>query len=434
MDKKIKKSLRYSLFDGIFASIMIGASETFIIPYAIAMKAGARLVGAISAAPNLAGALLQLGSVSLSDRIGSRKTVTCIAVLIHALMWIPVIAIPYVFKDHMAVYLLVFYAMLVAIGLVSFPPWSSMMADHVPETERGKVFGRRNRVFGVTNICSMLLAGLLLHAFRNSPSGAFTGFTIIFTIAFISRVISWKFLTKMYEPPLHVKPEHRFTMRAFLKRIRRSNFGRFVMFVATVNFAVYMASPFFAVYMLRDLHFNYLIYTVVIMTATLTIFLMMKVWGSRADLVGNRRVLRLTSYFIPFVPILWLFSQNVAYLVAIQVFAGFFWAGFNLSASNFIYDAVTPEKRTRCIAYYNVINGIAIFSGAMTGGFLAKCLPPIFGSRLLSLFLLSGLLRFAALPICSTIKEVRQVKHVSSLELFYSIMTARPPTSLYSNR
>ncbi|MCM8761618.1 MAG: hypothetical protein NC938_05115 [Candidatus Omnitrophica bacterium] len=105
-----------------------------------------------------------------------------------------------------------------------------------------------------------------------------------------------------------------------------------------------------------------------------------------------------------------------------------------MSSSNFIYDAVTPEKRTRCIAYYNTINSIAMFAGAATGGFIARYLPPIFGQKLLSLFVLSGLLRLTVLPICSTIKEVRQVKHVSNMELFYGIMTARRPESIYGGR
>ena len=431
---KIAKSMRYSLWDGIFASIMAGCSETFIVPYALAMKAGPTLVAMLVALPNLAGAFLQASSATLSEWIGSRKTLIVSTVLLQALMWLPVIAIPYVFNLHKTVYLTIFYTILIGVGLVSFPPWSSLMADHVPENERGKVFGWRNRIFGITNISSMFAAGLVLHAFKNFLNDPITGFTIIFAVAFVSRMISAYFLTRMYEPPLAIRPEHRFTMLAFLKRITRSNFGRFVIFVALVNFSVFMASPFFAVYMLRELRFSYLTYTIITMTATLTVFAMMQLWGSHADHVGNRRVMRLTSYFIPFIPMLWLFSHNVAYLIAIQFFAGFFWAGFNMSASNFMYDAVTPEKRTRCIAYYNTINGVAIFAGAVTGGYLAKALPPVFGSRLLSLFLLSGLLRLVMLPICSTIREVRQVKHVSNIELFYSIMTARSPSSLYTGR
>ena len=143
MEHKIKQSLRYSLLDGIFASIMLGCSETFIVPYALAMKAGPTLIGLLVALPQLAGALLQASSAALSEWIGSRKALVAGTVFIHALIWIPIIAIPYVFTDHRAAYLVVFYTMLVSIGLVSFPPWASMMADHVPETERGKVFGFR---------------------------------------------------------------------------------------------------------------------------------------------------------------------------------------------------------------------------------------------------------------------------------------------------
>lgn len=434
MDAKIRQSLRYSLWDGVFASVMLGCSETFIVPYALAMKAGPTLVGVLVALPNLAGALLQGASAGLWEWIGSRRTLIASAVFLQAVMWIPVIAIPYVFGAHQASLLVVFYTALIAVGLVSFPPWASLMADHVPDNERGKIFGWRNRIFGITNITSMLLSGLILHLFKDYFGDPIRGFTLIFAVACAARFVSSYFLTKMHEPQLVIKPEHRFTIFAFLKRLPRSNFGRFVVFVALINFAVYISAPFFAVYMLRDLGFSYLTYTVITMTATLTIFAMMPLWGSHADHVGNRRVLRLTSYFVPFVPILWLASHNVAYLIAIQAIGGFFWAGFNLAAVNFMYDAVTPEKRTRCIAYYNVINGIAICCGALAGGFLAKSLPPVLGSRLLSIFLLSGLIRFAALPLFSTVREVRTVKHISNTELFFSIMTARSPAALYQGR
>jgi len=39
------------------------------------------------------------------------------------------------------------------------------------------------------------------------------------------------------------------------------------------------------------------------------------------------------------------------------------------------------------------INGTAICLGALLGGVLAKAMPPLFGHRLLALFLLSGVLR-----------------------------------------
>ena len=60
-------------------------------------------------------------------------------------------------------------------------------------------------------------------------------------------------------------------------------------------------------------------------------------WCRHADLVGNVRILRLSSFLAVLIPVLWLFSQNPAYLLLVQMFAGFAWSGVTLSAANFIY-------------------------------------------------------------------------------------------------
>jgi len=94
----------------------------------------------------------------------------------------------------------------------------------------------------------------------------------------------------------------------------------------------------------------------------------------------------------------------------VQILSGFAWAGFNLASSNFLYDASTPENRTRCIAVFNAMNGGAICLGALLGGYLVSHLPPVFGYQLLTLFLISGLLRgLVAATLLRYVSEVRQV-------------------------
>jgi MFS family permease len=173
---------------------------------------------------------------------------------------------------------------------------------------------------------------------------------------------------------------------------------------------------------------DYMTYTVVVASATLTTLIMMAVWGRYCDVVGNIRVLKTSSLFVPLIPLLWLFSSNVFYLIIIQIFAGFFWAGFNLSASNFIYDAVSAPKRSRCVAYFNVVNGVAIFLGATLGGLLAGVLPAIKANRLLCLFSVSAAARaFVTYLFYNKVIEVRpRVKKVSSIELFSSIFGVNP--------
>ena len=52
-------------------------------------------------------------------------------------------------------------------------------------------------------------------------------------------------------------------------------------------------------------------------------------WGKHADLVGNVRVLRLSSFFAALVPAFWLLSQDPAYLMLIQIWEGFRGAGLH---------------------------------------------------------------------------------------------------------
>jgi MFS family permease len=137
--------------------------------------------------------------------------------------------------------------------------------------------------------------------------------------------------------------------------------------------------------------------------------------------------MKLTSILIVLVPLWWVFTDNTICLVVIQLIGGFVWGGFNLAASNFIYDAVTPEKRTRCIAYFNMMNGIALSIGAILGGFLVSHLPPVLGHRIRALFCLSSFLRMLpVILILPLIKEVRSVRKTSSTDLFFSVIGLRP--------
>jgi MFS family permease len=175
--------------------------------------------------------------------------------------------------------------------------------------------------------------------------------------------------------------------------------------------------------MLRDLKFSYLTYTILITAVAATSLLTIDRWGNRADKVGNLKVLRFTSFFIASIPLWWILNQNPLYLILIQIFSGFAWAGFNLCATNFIYDAVSASKRIRCIAYFNVFNGTSLCLGAIIGGYLVNHLPSTFGFQILSLFLISGILRLLVVFYFSgKIREVREVHQISSRDLFYSVV------------
>lgn len=426
---KIRQSLRYSFLDGIFASVMQGTAENYLSPYALALKASAQQVGLLVSLPGLTTAISQLKAADLADRIGRNRMIK-ISVFLQVLTWLPIIFLPYFFlgevyfKTNPAGWLIFFVTLYAFFGNLAAPAWGSIMAQYVPMSRRGSYFAWRNRIFSLVALSSVFLAGFILHLYGR---GNLFGFTIIFFLAMFSRYISWIYLTKYYEPKISFHPKNYFTLLDFIKRIKESNFVRFVLFISLISLAVNLASPFFAYYMLRERQFGYLTYTIIVLVPTMVTLLSLSRWGKHADIVGNLKVIKSTAMLVPIIPILWLFSANKLYLVGIQIFAGFLWAGYNLCITNFIYDSVSPEKRTRCLAYFNFLNGLGLFLGATLGGYLLEHLPRIFGYQTLTIFLISGILRGIIVAIfIPKIEEVREVREISNRNLFFSVIGIKP--------
>lgn len=140
---------------------------------------------------------------------------------------------------------------------------------------------------------------------------------------------------------------------------------------------------------------------------------------------GNRLILVTTGSLIPALPLLWLVSPSFWYLLGIQVISGVAWAGFSLSAGNFLYDLVPAQRRARYMALHNVFVAMLVFVGGMFGALLSRTLPDelnLFGYQLawgcvlLGVFAASSLLRIlVALTFLPRLEEVRKPRRSMSL-------------------
>jgi len=249
-------------------------------------------------------------------------------------------------------------------------------------------------------------------------------------MALVSRAASFYFLTKVHEPPYEPLREAEFGFIEFLREARRRNYGLFVIYLSLMNFSVYVAGPYFTPYMLSDLRMDYFTFTVVVAAALIVKLMFMPVWGRAVDRFGARKVLSLSGYLLPSVPLLWLFSGGTGYLVLIQAYSGFVWSGFELSAFSFVFDATTPKKRATCVAYYNLMNGFALLAGALAGGFLVRH-NELFWSKYHLVFLASGVLRLAAsLALLPRLREVRKVEVIPYPRLFFKVISTMPASEL----
>ena len=429
------RSLHYSIIDGCAYAIMTGIGEIFILPFAIFLKAGPLLIGFLAAIPPAVGSLAQLISVDILDKARQRKKLIIPAVLVQMLMWLPIFLLPLIFRNIGPMLLVIAVAIYTAANNFTVPAWNSLMGDLTEPAKRGRYFAQRNRLAGIFNFGATLIAGMVvLHYFQ--PINEWLGYGIIFAIAFISRGVSAYYLKKMAEPAYSVKKEDYFSLWDFLRRSPKSNFARFVFYIAFINMALTVSGPFFALYMLRDLKFSYAEYTIIHAINIITQFMVMRYWGRLCDRYGNRRVLVFTGWLIAIPPALWLISSNFYAIALYQIAAGLVWSGFNLAIGNFIFDAVSPAKRARCMAYFSLINNTGISLGAILGGWLALHMPDsimilcwqlTLASSLQVLFLISSFVRLLISSIFLThIKEVRPVEHITTWELIYNFSMIKP--------
>ena len=207
-----------------------------------------------------------------------------------------------------------------------------------------------------------------------------------------------------------------------------------------MSFAVNISGPFVLYYLRHDLETPYLQLSALTGVVLVTQFLTMQNWGRLVDEFGSRRILGFCGFGLAIIPGLWVVSSNFWWIFCVQAYSGVCWAGFNLSAANFMFDAVSPPKRGRCAAFQTFINTTFVFLGGVVGGVLAERLPhdlPLshgiwtIESNYYRLFMLSCVLRFGVLALFYPLfREVRDVEPIGHRDLFFRVASIRPVSGL----
>ncbi|WP_126454433.1 MFS transporter [Sulfuriflexus mobilis] len=438
-DQVINRSLKHSVRDGAAYAVMSGSAETYFSAFAVFLKASTAQIGFLASVPALLASFAQLVSAWLGHVFGKRKAIILIGASLQALMWVPMAILLWLPADYQVEVFITCVILYHAFGNLAAPQWSSLMGELITENKRGRFFARRTRISSMTSFLALIAAGTLLHYF-DSNMATKTGYLILFSVAFVARLVSVYHLAQMYDPPGHVAaievPVEKLTWR----QLKESRFAGFSVFFSIMQFSVAIGSPFFSIYLLRDLGYSYVEFMTLAAATVFMQFLTLNRWGRISDIFGNRVILSLCGSLIPFVPFLWLFSHNFYYLLIVQAFGGVIWAGFTLSASNFLYDLIPQNKRATYMAAHNVLASIGVFAGALLGGMIGTVLPAtyiVFGyelnlvSQLYNVFILSFVCRLlTSIGLIPRLKEIRRVKPVSVRRLIFRVVRFNPLTGL----
>ncbi len=422
---EIRASLDYCWKEGVAAQVVFIAFSYYTIPFGLFLGATTQAIGWLVAAPNFLSSLSQLFAVRAVRMAGSRHRTLVIGVWLQSVFILPLAFLPFVEWRGGVFLLVVLVAVFHVLGSILGPAWGSLVSDYLPEGQRGQYFGWRWRMVSIAGMAGLGVWGLLLYVFQDFSPRA--GFAILFLGAAIFRFISSYYMSRMADVPVASSAEDDLPFWKLVRKLRERNFFKFLFYASAVTCAIQIAAPYLSVQMLTHLKFSYLGYTCVHLASVIGGLIAFPIWGHHADRVGTARILKITGFLTVLTPLFWIFARDPVSLSIVEGVAGFISSGFTLSSANFIYDAVSPSSRVRYLAYFNLINGAAIFLGAWFGGWAAEHVPPLFGEPLYTVFLLSAGARLLAAVSSVHFKEVRTgIEAASNLQLFLSVMGVRP--------
>lgn len=442
MEAQLKKSdSRHAIDEGTLDAVKIGAAESYLSALGVFLGASPIQLGMLATLPPLIGAMCQSAGVAAMEFVQSRRSLLVSFTRAQAFLVFLIALLPLFFSPGLqaAGFLILFTVLYhLTIGIIQ-PVWNSLVGDLIPPEQRGGFFSARNTRMALATFLSMILAGQVLSISKEYSHPAY-GFLVIFLLSAFARFSCSWFSAKLANPIRLTERSSKFTFWQFISKWRHSNFVRFVIFVASMQFAVNIAGPFFSLYLLRDLGFSYSQFTAIIAALFASQFVVMRFWGSIADQFGNKKILAVCAWPMALNPFLWFISGNIYWLLVAQFICGLFWAGFNLSIASFVFDVATPQKLARCVAYQAIVTGTFVFIASLLGGALIEYGGAFLvfdhgfdtpHSPLFTVFFLSGILRLGvAIFLLKGFKEVRNVKHISHKELYLRIVSIRPLTGL----
>jgi len=174
--------------------------------------------------------------------------------------------------------------------------------------------------------------------------------------------------------------------------------------------------PLFSIYMLRTMELGVFIYTINMTLWQVSNFSSSNYFGKLCEKIGDFKVLKLSTYTIVFLPILWIllyYLDNELQILAtfiVSILAGICFSAYTLSSFNLVYKISKKDDVIHFSALNTFILGFAILLGGILAGLLVESkfvfnftenfnMIPIHFSMLVSV-----ILRFLSIPILSKIK------------------------------
>jgi len=396
--RELRRNLAAITGDGFAFSIMVGAGESYLAAFALALGKSELVCGLITTVPMLSGALLQLVSPLAVRLLNSHRRWVVLCAILQALSFVPLVVGALAGAIPTAALFLV-ASVYWGAGLGTGPAWNTWVETLVPQNIRPRFFACRTRMAQAGILVGLIGGGIALQTGRSSgvEMRVFAG---LFVVSCLARVVSALFLASQTEK----RPSRRAASSAPEEPVRRQTTARLrrrrrlLLYLLMMQGSVQISGPFFAPYMLRHLEQSYAVFVALIAAAFAARIVVLPALGRFAQRWGTGRLLWLGAIGITPLPALWLISSNFWFLLAVQVLGGAVWAAHELAMLLMFFDSIPRSERTSVLSRFNFANAAAMASGTLIGAAILGSLHETREAYLL-LFGLSSAFRVLSMTV-----------------------------------
>jgi MFS family permease len=408
--RSLRRDLVISTVDAVAYCVMVGCGEMYLGAFVLALGLGPLVAGLVASVPLLVGAVVQLAAPLAVRHVGGKRPWVVICTTVQALSLLPLAwwgwqgrAEPWQLLAATSLYW--------SAGMAASPSWTAWMASLVPVRVRTAYFAQRNRLGQVAVLVAFVAGGLVLRA-QEARQSALSGFALLFLVAAAARVFSTACLWACREPrrrwqerAARRQPQ---TVRARItagwRDLVSGPGGPLVAFVCCFTFGLQFAGPYFTPYMLEALGFSYGQFLIVFAAGFLIKVIVLPTVGRLGSRLGSRQLLTLAGLAIVPLPLLWLPSTDLRWLVVVQFVAGTCCSAYELSVALLLFEVAGDRNRTGIVNVYSLGLAVATVGGAACGGLLLRSLGET-REAYAAVFAGSCLLRAAALPLLAWLRR-----------------------------
>jgi MFS family permease len=421
--RSIRRDLRIIFIEGIAYSVMVGIGETYLPAFVLAIGLGEVVSGLIATLPLVAGGILQLLTPWGVRLLGSYRRWVVICASVQASAFIPLVIGAWLGKIPVILVFLI-GALYWASGMATGPAWNVWVEHLIPAKVRTNYFARRSSATNLGILAGLLSGGFILDN-ASDGSGRVFAFTLLFSIAGLSRFTSAVLLRSQHQPDFIPMPQEPRETLDLIRKLPAQPGSPLLIYMLAVTFTSTIASPYFTAYMLRSLKLSYAAYMFLFVTSLMTKVIALPFFGRLASRFGLKWLLQAAWLGIAAVPVLWLISHSYFYLVGLQILAGAAWGAHEYVTLLLLFEMIDVKNRGALLTAYNFGFALASAAGSLLGGFMFK----MFGGGTLGYYVIFGL-SSAARSVCLAFLVRIPGVRIPLLPVVFRSIAARPAAGM----